>query len=115
MGDRFLKASDGGHGEDEVGDMKVSLTADDEGQGEDRVSDLDRFWDSLRVSLFSIILGSSFTVGISLGLKFTWWVGLLGFNLSFIAVYFLLRCKKPRNYVIRLMDPLVNPPKRRKN
>jgi len=109
MEEKIVRVSDRGHGKDEVSHFYELKKGSDEGHGYDKVSDIDRFWDSLRVSLFAIIFGSALTVGISIGLAFSWWLGLVSFLTTFGATYLLLRCKHPRNFIIKLMDPLIKP------
>jgi hypothetical protein len=105
---RKISVSDNGDVTEE-GSVHAQKESSDKGHVCDKVSDIDRFWDSLRVSLFAIIFGSALTFGIPIGLAFSWWLGLASFLTTFGAIYLLLRCKRPRNFIIRLMDPLIKP------
>ncbi|RLF49219.1 MAG: hypothetical protein DRN19_05885 [Thermoplasmata archaeon] len=111
MQDKLVERSDGGHGEDNASNLPTLVESRDKGHGSDGVSEIDRYWDSLRLSLFAIIFGSALTFGLSIGLAFSWWLGLLSFLTTFVAIFLLLKCKHPRNFIIKLMEPLIKPPR----
>jgi hypothetical protein len=85
MRKKTVKVSDRAHGKDEVNHSYALKKSSNKGHGYDEVSDIDRFWDSLRVSLFAIIFGSALTFGIPIGLAFSWWLGLVSFLTTFGA------------------------------